>query len=58
MIAQYEALPICPSCHGETPRLTYCTHSHRLLCGDCALTDADLFFLELVQRDEARELVA
>ncbi|MFN0122132.1 MAG: hypothetical protein ACKV2V_16690 [Blastocatellia bacterium] len=41
---------ICPSCHGETRRLVYCAISRRHVCAEsCALTDADLFLLELSQ---------
>jgi hypothetical protein len=43
---------ICPSCHSETRRLIYCAISRRLVCAEsCAMTDADLFLLELVQQN-------
>lgn len=46
-----EALQICPSCHSETRRLVYCAISRRLVCVEsCAMTDADIFRLELVQQ--------
>ncbi len=46
---------ICPSCHSETSRLMYCAISRRLVCAEsCALTDADLFRLELVQQIAVR----
>jgi len=43
-------IQICPSCHSETRRLIYCAINRRLVCAEsCAMTDADLFLLELVQ---------
>ncbi len=43
-------LQICPSCHSETRRLIFCAINRCLVCAEsCALTDADLFLLELVQ---------
>ena len=41
---------ICPSFHSETRRLVYCVLRRHLVCAEsCAMTDADLFLLELVQ---------
>ncbi len=50
---------ICPSCHSETRRLIYCAISRRLVCVEsCAMTDADIFLLELVQQQSTPTVAA
>jgi hypothetical protein len=40
---------VCPVCHSETARLTFCTLYAFPVCAElCALTPDDLLFLEMV----------